>query len=122
MKRAWLNLALVVALFWVSFSLLSSKGGWGERLFLETRLAEIEYDIVEQEALNAVLQAHLESLYSSHHAIETVARYRLGMIKENETFIQFLIERPQPTVDTPFAITTIDQPIESPLPFNPIED
>jgi cell division protein FtsB len=122
MKRAWLNLILVMALFWMSFSLLSSKGGWGERLFLENRLAEIEQEIVAQEAVNAVLEAHLASLYSSHHAIETVARYRLGMIKENENFIQFLIERPQPIADTPFAIPAIDQPIESPLPFNPIED
>jgi cell division protein FtsB len=122
MKRAWLNFSLVAALFWMLFSLLSSKGGWGERLFLESRLAEIERDVAEQKSVNAVLREHLENLYSGHHAIETVARYRLGMIQEDEVFVQFLIERPRLIPDTPAQLSIPEQPIESPLPFNPIDD
>ncbi|WP_084332781.1 FtsB family cell division protein [Thiomicrospira aerophila] len=104
----------------MSFSLLSSKGGWGERLFLQDRLSGLQADLAQQESYNAVLREHLDSLYSSQHAIETVARYRLGMIQQGEIFVQFLIERPEQVSSTP-AESSIEQPIESPLPFNPIE-
>lgn len=121
MKRAWLNFALVAALFWMLFSLLSSKGGWGERLFLQERLNSLSADIAQQEAYNAVLREHLDSLYSSHHAIETVARYRLGMVQQGEIFVQFLIERPAELPATHPIDGLVEQPIETPLPFNPLD-
>ncbi|SFR50432.1 septum formation initiator family protein [Thiomicrospira sp. ALE5] len=122
MKRAWLNFALIVALFGVMFSLLSSQGGWGERLYLEARLAEVEREVAMQEAENAVLQEHIDSLHSGHHAIETVARYRLGMIQEGEVFVQFLIERPDPSSTMDQSVDVSEQPIESPLPFNRLDN
>lgn len=121
MKRDWLNFGLVIALFVLLFSLLSSKGGLGERLFLQERLTQLELEVAEQEAKNAVLIEHLESLNSGHHAIETVARYRLGMIQEGETFVQFLIERPKLTAEPDLDALDFEIPIESPLPINPVD-
>jgi len=73
--------------------LLSSDGGVGEYLYLQDRLDLIQEEVAQQEIVNELLRQEVKDLQSGTDAIETIARKKLGMIGENEVFIQ-VIEAP----------------------------
>lgn len=73
--------------------LLSSNGGVAELASLKKQLATLD---AENHALfkqNQLLEKEVQDLQSNTNAIETIARQKLGMIKQNEVFIQ-VIELP----------------------------
>lgn len=80
----------------LAIRLLSSDGGLGEYLELQKQLTEIQAENQAFEKTNQLLQQEVQNLQSSTDAIETIARQKLGMIKENEVFVQ-VIELPKLT-------------------------
>ena len=100
--------------------LLSSNGGLGEYLSLKLRLAEAQQQVEAQQAINDLLKKEIIELQSGTDALETHARKRLGMIGENEVFIQ-LLDLPPSSILAPEPDKDIESIQENPLPINPIE-
>lgn len=100
--------------------LLSSDGGLGEYLSLKQRLADIEQQVEAQQAINQLLKKEVIELQSGRDAIDSLARQRLGMIGENEVFIQ-LLEVPPTSVTAPIPDEDVISIQENPLPINPVQ-
>lgn len=88
MKAILIALALVTLVLLVR--LLSSDGGIGEYLSLQTRLEKLQEEVDQQIAVNQLLRNEVEDLQSGTEAIETIARQKLGMIAQDEVFIQVI--------------------------------
>lgn len=86
----WLNIILAILILWALFQQQFGDGGRKELrdklLLLETQQAEIE----ALKERNEKLEAEVNSLKTGLEAIEERARSELGMIKQNETFIQVI--------------------------------
>ncbi|MFC3192789.1 septum formation initiator family protein [Marinicella sediminis] len=86
----WLNIILAILILWALFQQQFGDGGRKELLakqrLLETQQAEIEV-LIER---NEKLAAEVSSLKTGLEAIEERARSELGMIKQDETFIQVI--------------------------------
>jgi cell division protein FtsB len=100
--------------------LLSSDGGLGEYLSLKQRLVEVEQQVQAQQTVNQLLKKEVIELQSGRDAIDTLARQRLGMIGENEVFIQ-LLEIPPTNVTAPVPDADVISIQENPLPINPVQ-
>ena len=84
----WPALILVVLLGVLQYPLWFGKGGW-------TRVRELDQQVQSQrdanarlEARNAGLEAEVRDLKNGYEAIEERARYDLGLVKPNETYVQ----------------------------------
>ncbi|PIQ02756.1 MAG: septum formation initiator [Piscirickettsiaceae bacterium CG_4_9_14_3_um_filter_43_564] len=102
-------LALAIIIFILQIRLLSSDGGIGEWVSLQSKLDDLQTEIEALEKRNALLKKEVTALQSSPKAIETLARQKLGMIAEDEVFIK-VIELPSQPVKP-----VIEQPVDSPL-------
>lgn len=56
----------------------------------QQRLDQLSAQALQKKARNDALYAEIKDIKFGHEAIEESARYDLGMIKENETFIQVI--------------------------------
>lgn len=74
--------------------LLSSEGGVGEYLSLQTRLNQLQQEVQQQTNQNALLKQEVQDLQQGTQAIETIARQKLGMIGQDEIFVR-VIEVPE---------------------------
>lgn len=110
---------LTVLLFLSLARLLSSNGGLGEFLSLQSRLAEIETQVETRQNTNALLKQEVLDLQSGDTAIETIARQRLGMVAEGEVFVQLLELKPSNIV-APSPDQSATPVIENPQPINRI--
>jgi cell division protein FtsB len=82
---SWILVALIALL---QYPLWLGKGGWLHVWDMERKLAA-QHDVNEKlEARNAGLEAEVRDLKSGLDAIEERARYKLGMVKDGETFFQ----------------------------------
>ena len=95
-----LSVLLVFVIFLLAYKLLSSEGGMMEYHQLSQKIAKIEVENRQQQDENNRLKQKVYALQHNPEAVETLARQKLGMIGENEVFIQ-VIEQP----------ATISQPI-----------
>ena len=84
----WLSVALVGLLVHIQYPLWIGKGGW-------LRVWEVDRQLTLQreanrklEVRNAGLDAEVRDLKTGYDAIEERARYELGMIKQDEVFVQ----------------------------------
>lgn len=84
----WLFVALVGLLVLIQYPLWIGKGGW-------LRVWEVDRQLTLQreanrklEVRNAGLDAEVRDLKTGYDAIEERARYELGMIKQDEVFVQ----------------------------------
>jgi cell division protein FtsB len=66
------------------------KGGWLRVWELDQQVTAAQQKNEELKARNAKLNSEVQDLKEGTGAIEERARYELGMIKENEIFIQVL--------------------------------
>lgn|GEM_PF-2263703 len=86
----WLNIILAVLIVWALFQQQFGDGGNKElhekQILLTSQRAEIE----ELKQRNEKLSAEVTSLKNGLDAIEERARAELGMIKNDETFIQVI--------------------------------
>jgi len=72
------------------------KGGWPRVGDLEAQVASARKHSEELKARNAKLDSEVRDLRDGKGAVEERARFELGMIKQNEIFIQILGANGQP--------------------------
>jgi cell division protein FtsB len=98
----WLSIALVALLLLLQYPLWLGKGGWLRVWDVDRQLQQQKESNKLLEVRNAGLDAEVRDLKQGYDAIEERARFELGMIKQDEVFVQ-IPEKPQP-----------DKPVEKP--------
>ena len=86
MRLITISLALLLIL--IQYPLWLGKGSWQRVADLEGQVAVVHKKNDELKARNAKLGSEVRDLREGTGAIEERSRYELGMIKQNEIFIQ----------------------------------
>jgi cell division protein FtsB len=105
-----ITLALAALLLLIQFPLWLGKGGWLRVGELETQVAVGHKKTDELKARNAKLDSEVRDLKDGTGAVEERARYELGMIKQNEIFVQVLDANGKP------AVSATPAPVPPPAP------
>ncbi len=84
----WLTVALVALLVLLQYPLWVGKGGWLRVWDVANQLEQQQEGNKKLEVRNAGLDAEVRDLKQGYDAIEERARYELGMIKQDEVFVQ----------------------------------
>ena len=85
-----ITLALAALLLLVQIPLWLGKGGWLRVAELENSVAAAKTRTEELKARNAKLESEVNDLKDGTGAVEERARYELGMVKQNEIFVQIV--------------------------------
>jgi cell division protein FtsB len=93
-----ITLALAALLLLIQYPLWLGKGGWLDVGELERQLAASRARTDQLKARNAKLESEVRDLRDGTEAVEERARYELGMIKQNEIFVQVLRKDEKPAV------------------------
>ena len=93
-----ITLVLAALLLLIQYPLWLGKGGWLEVGELERQLAASHTRTDQLKARNAKLESEVRDLRDGTEAVEERARYELGMIKQNEIFVQVLRKDEKPAV------------------------
>src|SRR5205823_12006967 len=80
------------------YPLWLGKGGWLAVTDLENQLSASRARTEQLKARNAKLDSEVHDLREGLGAVEERARYELGMIKQNEIFVQVLRKDEKPAV------------------------
>lgn len=83
-------LCLAGLLLLIQYPLWLGKGGWLRVWDLDQQVTAAQKKTEDLKARNAKLSSEVQDLKDGTGAVEERARYELGMIKENEIFIQVL--------------------------------
>lgn len=83
-------LSVVALLLLIQYPLWLGKGGWLRVWDLDRQVDAAQKKNEELKARNAKLNSEVQDLKQGTGAVEERARYELGMIKENEIFVQVL--------------------------------
>ena len=84
----WLTVVLLVFIGLIQYPLWLGKGGW-LRVWEYDRQLEQQKEVTKGlEIRNAGLDAEVRDLKQGYDAIEERARFDLGMIRQDESFIQ----------------------------------
>lgn len=101
----WLSVVLVAVLVLLQYPLWLGKGGWLRVWDVDRQLQEQKEANKKLEVRNAGLDAEVRDLKQGYDAIEERARFELGMIKQDEVFVQIpeksLPEKSLPEKSTP---------------------
>lgn len=104
-------ICLVLLLLLIQYPLWLGKGGWLRVWDLDKQVIAAQKKNDELKARNAKLNSEVQDLKEGTGAVEERARYELGMIKENEVFVQILdprvvkpAEEPAPAAPQPAAV------------------
>ena len=89
----WLSVALIALLVLLQYPLGVGKGGWLRVWDAANQLEQQKEGNKKLEVRNDGLDAEVRDLKQGYDAIEERARYELGMIKQDEVFVQ-IPERP----------------------------
>ena len=89
----WLTLALVALFVLLQYPLWLGKGGWLKVWDYDRQLAQQKEANRKLEVRNGGLDAEVRDLKQGYEAIEERARFELGMIRQDEVFVQ-IPERP----------------------------
>lgn len=84
----WLTLILFGLLLLLQYPLWLGKGGWLRVWEVDRQLQSQRDGNRQLEIRNAGLDAEVRDLKQGYEAIEERARYELGMIKQDEVFVQ----------------------------------
>ena len=95
----WLSVALVALVVLLQYPLWVGKGGWLRVWDVDRQLQQQREANKKLEVRNAGLDAEVRDLKQGYDAIEERARFELGMIKQDEVFVQ--IPEKQATGKTP---------------------
>src|SRR6476660_6556616 len=93
-----ITLALAALLLLIQYPLWLGKGGWLAVSDLEGQVAATHKKTDALKARNAKLESEVRDLKDGTGAVEERARYELGMIKQNEIFVQVLRKDGKPAV------------------------
>ncbi len=99
-------LCLAALLLLIQHPLWLGKGGWLRVWDLDQQVTAAQKKNDELKARNAKLTSEVQDLKEGTGAVEERARYELGMIKENEIFVQVLEPNGKPAV-----VQNISQPV-----------
>ena len=94
----WLLVALLLLLAVLQYRLWFAEGSLAERRRLELQVEEQSVINSQLQARNAVLEREVLELQSGNKGVEQRAREQLGLVREGETFYQF-VDRPDPGAD-----------------------
>lgn len=84
----WATLVLTVLILLLQYPLWFGKGGW-YRVWDMDRQLSAQRDVNQKlEQRNAALDAEVRDLKSGYDAIEERARFELGLVKDDEVFVQ----------------------------------
>ncbi len=81
---------LVIALISLQYKLWVGDGSVSQWLHLEKKVDHQENENKQLTSRNHVLEADIEELKSGEQALEEQARFELGMVKNGETYYQFV--------------------------------
>ena len=84
----WLSVALVALLVVLQYPLWIGRGGWLRVWDVDRQLQMQKESNRKLELRNAGLDAEVRDLKQGYDAIEERARFELGMIKQDEVFVQ----------------------------------
>jgi cell division protein FtsB len=83
-------ICLTALLLLIQFPLWLGKGGWLHVWDLDKQVVAAQKKNDELRARNAKLDSEVQDLKQGTGAVEERARFELGMIKDNEIFVQVL--------------------------------
>ncbi|MBS1197352.1 MAG: septum formation initiator [Proteobacteria bacterium] len=84
----WLSLAFVALIALIQYPLWLGKGGW-LKVWDTNRQLEQQKEINQKlKTRNSGVEAEVRDLKQGYEAIEERARFELGMIRQDEIFIQ----------------------------------
>lgn len=113
-------LCLTALLVLIQYPLWLGKGGWLRVWDLDKQVEQAKKKNDELKARNAKLESEVEDLKQGTGAVEERARYELGMIKQNEVFIQVLgggaagVSRTPPPASSNVVLTPAAVSVPSP--------
>ena len=84
---------LVLLLALIQYSLWFGKGGWLRVWELEQQITETKEKNQKLRDENAQLENEVKDLVEGKETIEEIARSELGMIKQDEVFVQTLDDK-----------------------------
>lgn len=93
-----ITIALAVLLLLIQYPLWLGKGGWLSVADMRGQVEDTRLKTEQRIARNAKLDSEVRDLRDGLGAVEERARYELGMIKQNEIFVQVLRKDEQPAV------------------------
>ncbi|RKP46690.1 cell division protein FtsB [Pararobbsia silviterrae] len=97
------TVVLIALLAMIQYPLWYGRGGWLRVHELETQLADQLKKNADLKQRNDRLAGEVQDLQTGTTALEERARYELGMIRDNEVFVQFVSPN-EPIVLTPNAV------------------
>ena len=80
----------LIVLINLNFSLFFKNNNFFDFLFLNTENNLLINKIEILEKKNSDLSKNIKELSSSSHALENFARYNLGLVKNDETFVHII--------------------------------
>ena len=84
----WVTVGLLAMIGLLQYPLWVGKGGW-LKVWEYDRQLQAQKDVTRKlEIRNAGLDAEVRDLKQGYDAIEERARFELGMVKQDETFVQ----------------------------------
>ena len=92
---------LILLIAALQHSLWLGKGGWLRVWDIDGKIAEQRRTNAGSAARNAALEAEVRDLKEGVEAIEERARNEMGMIRQDEVFIQVLQSKPAATDAAP---------------------
>ena len=84
----WLTVGLVAVIVLLQYPLWLGKGGWLKVWEYDRQLKVQREETRKLEIRNAGLDAEVRDLKQGYDAIEERARFELGMVKQDEVFVQ----------------------------------
>ena len=84
----WLTVGLIALIALLQYPLWLGKGGWLKVWEYDRQLQQQKEVTRKLEIRNAGLDAEVRDLKQGYDAIEERARFELGMVKQDETFVQ----------------------------------
>ena len=95
-------LCLTALLVLIQYPLWLGKGGWLRVWELDRQVVLAKKKNADQQARNQKLGSEVQDLKEGTGAVEERARYELGMIKQDEVFVQVLAPKdPPPSTPQP---------------------
>ena len=126
MRLIILFLSLLLVL--IQYPLWLGKGGWLKVWELDRQAQQARKKNDELKQRNAKLASEVDDLKQSRGAVEERARFELGMIKQNEVFVQVLDSasgkpmaspNPNPYMPGSGQPNSVSVPAAAPEPANP---
>ncbi|HAT32316.1 MAG TPA: cell division protein FtsB [Janthinobacterium sp.] len=109
-----ITLALAALLLLIQIPLWIGKGGWLRVIDMEAQVAQAQQKNVELRARNGKLDSEVRDLKEGTGAVEERARFELGMVKQNEIFVQ-VVAKGQVPPGKPEAPVAAPNPAKSNL-------